>query len=142
MKVDRYLESGVQAPTPAPGWSIASLMPASRLYGANGMRFGADGRIYVAQAFGSQISALDPDSGELATVSPVGGSIVAPDDLDFDSRGVLYATEVFSERVSARMPNGEVRVVADHLPVANGIVVHRDRIFVDEFRVGGRVLEL
>ena len=142
MKVNRYLESGVQSPQLAPGWSLDALMAPSKLYGANGMRVGADGRIYIAQAFGSQISALDTTSCEMTTVSPVGGDIVAPDDLDFDSRGILYATEVFSERVSARMPDGSVRVVADNLPVANGITVHKDRVFVDEFRVGGRVLEL
>jgi sugar lactone lactonase YvrE len=142
MKTNRYLESGVAQPAVAPGWSIDRLLAPCKLYGANGMRFGADGRLYVAQAFGSQISALDPASGAITTVCATGSEIVAPDDIAFDSRGVMYATEVFSERVSARMPDGTVRVIADQLPVVNGISVHADRIFVDEFRVGGRVMEL
>ncbi|MGQ0618900.1 MAG: Vgb family protein [Panacagrimonas sp.] len=133
-------------PTPditvAAGWSLATVVPPSALYGANGMRFGPDGRLYVAQAFGSQISAIDTRSGGITTVSPVGGDIVAPDDLAFDSHGNLYATEVMSDRVSVRTTDGQVRVLNDGLPTANGITVHGDRIFVDEFRVGGRVLEL
>lgn len=129
-------------PTLEPGWALDHALTPSAMFGANGLRFGPNGHLYVAQAFGSQISEVDTTSGAVTTVSPVGGAIIAPDDLSFDSEGVLYATEVFNERVSARLPDGSTRVLADHLPVANGITVHQDRIFVDEFRVGGRVLEL
>src|SRR4051812_17382318 len=45
------------------GWSLERLTPPSRLYGANGLRTGADGRIYVAQVAGSQVSAIDVDTG-------------------------------------------------------------------------------
>jgi sugar lactone lactonase YvrE len=126
----------------ASGWRCVHLTPPSALYGANGMRFGPDGRLYVAQAFGSQISAIDPQTGDVSVISPIGGPIVAPDDLAFDSRGTLYATEVMSERVCARSPNGQVRVIADHVTGANGITIHQDRIFMDECRPGGRLFEL
>lgn len=126
----------------AAGWSAERLCPPSALFGANGIRFGPDGRLYVAQAFGSQISAVDPHSGDVLAVAPQGGPIIGPDDLAFDSRGTLYATEVMSARVSARTPSGEVRVVADGLPSANGITIFGDRIFIDEFRPGGRIFEL
>lgn len=36
------------AATLAEGWALERLTPPSRLYGANGMRAGKDGRIYVA----------------------------------------------------------------------------------------------
>jgi hypothetical protein len=72
----------------------------------------------------------------------MGSAVVARTILAFDSHGVLYITEVMSERVSARLPDGSLRVIADHVPVANGITTHGDRIFMDEFRPGGRVLEL
>lgn len=141
MMLNRYPETvaGVQL---APGWALENALAPSAMFGANGLRFGPDGQLYVAQAFGSQISAVDTASRQVTTVSPVGSDIVAPDDIAFDSDGVLYATEVFNERVSARTPDGHTRVLADHVPVANGITVHHDRIFIDEFRVGGRVLEL
>ena len=70
----------------AAGWRCTQLTPPSALFGANGMRIGPDGRLYVAQAFGSQISAIDLDSGAVSVISPQGGPIVGPDDLAFDSR--------------------------------------------------------
>lgn len=126
----------------AAGWTLSTVLAPSALYGANGMKIGPDGQLYVAQAFGSQLSALDPDSGAVRTVIPVGSAVVAPDDLAFDSHGVMYITEVMSERVSARMPDGSLRVIADNVPVANGITSHGDRIFMDEMRPDGRLLEL
>lgn len=90
----RYSTATGTAPQAAAGWQLTHLSPPSGLFGANGMQFGPDGRLYVVQAFGSQVSALDTGSGACQTVSPVGGPIVAPDDIAFDSRGVMYVTEV------------------------------------------------
>ncbi len=112
------------------------------LIGANGMRAGPDQRLYVAQAFGNQISAVDLQTGLVGIVSPADGMIVAPDDLAFDSHGELFVTEVMSARVTAIAPNGTIRVIASDVPVANGITVHADRIFMSEFRPDGRILEL
>ena len=77
------------SPTLAEGWRVERLTPPSRLFGANGLRAGPDGRIYIAQVTGSQISALDVGSGRLETVSPKGGDIIAPDDVAFGPRGDL-----------------------------------------------------
>lgn len=101
-----------------------------------------DGRIYVAQVTGSQISALDLATGVVDTVSAKGGDIVAPDDVAFGADGTLYATEVMDGRVSARDTAGRTRVLRDDLPCANGITVHRGRLFVGECRDGGRLMEL
>ena len=38
--------------------------------------------------------------------------------------------------VEMQPTSGEVRVLADELPSANGITVHHDRVFVDEHRRG------
>ena len=129
-------------PTTADGWCVEHLTAPSRLFGANGLRTGPDGRVYVAQVTGSQISALDLGSGQVDTVSPKGGDIIAPDDIAFDSSGNLYATEVMDGRVSVREAAGRTRVLRDDLPCANGIAVHRDRLFVNECRDGGRLMEL
>jgi sugar lactone lactonase YvrE len=91
---------------------------------------------------GSQISALDVDTGEMEIVSAKGGDIIAPDDLAFDSAGNLYATEYYDGRVSVRDTSGCVRVIRDDLPAANGITVHNGRLFVNECRDGGRLMEL
>jgi sugar lactone lactonase YvrE len=135
----RYL--GVPTPSPAEGWRLDRLTPPSRLFGANGLRTGPDGRVYVAQVTGSQISALDVGTGLTETVSPKGGDIIAPDDVAFDPRGNLYATEVMDGRVSVLDTAGRARVLRDDVPSANGITVHRGRLFVGECREGGRLLE-
>jgi sugar lactone lactonase YvrE len=112
------------------------------LFGANGLRTGPDGRVYVAQVTGSQISALDLGTGRVDTVSAKGGDIIAPDDVAFDGSGNLYATEVMDGRVSVRDAGGRTRVLRDDLPCANGITVHQDRLFIGECREGGRLMEL
>lgn len=126
----------------ATGWTVRSLTPPSALFGANGIRLGPDGRLYVAEAFGNRISAIDIESRLISTVCEVGNPIVAPDDMAFDSHGIMYVPDVMSARVCARMPNGEIRVVAPDMPCANGITVHQDRVFMDECRPGGRLAEI
>ncbi len=126
----------------AEGWRLDRVTAPSRLFGANGLRAGPDGRIYIAQVTGSQISALDHHTGDLGVVSPKGGDIVAPDDVAFDASGNLYATEVMDGRVSVLDTAGEARVLRDDIPSANGITVHRGRLFIGECREGGRLLEL
>ena len=141
MTTDRL---GQTLPSPAalPGWSIETLVRPAALAGANGMRWGPDGQLYVAQAFGSQLSAVDVKTGSARVVSAADGKIVAPDDVAFDSHGNLFATEVMSARVSAIRPNGRIDVIAADVPVANGITVHNDRIFMSEFNPDGRIWEL
>ena len=126
----------------ADGWIQERITQPSRLFGANGVRTGADGRIYVAQVSGSQISAIDVETGAIEAISPMGGDIVGPDDLAFDPEGNLYATEITEGRVSVRAPNGTTRVLQGDMPVANPITFHEGRLIVGECRVGGRIMEL
>jgi sugar lactone lactonase YvrE len=127
---------------PAAGWSVERITPQSRLFGANGLRTGPDGRIYVAQVSGSQISAIDVNTGEIEAISPMGGDIVAPDDLVFDTEGNMYATEITEGRVSMRTPKGQTRVIQGDMPVANPITFYKGRLFAGECRPGGRIMEL
>jgi sugar lactone lactonase YvrE len=140
LQTGRY--AAADRPALAEGWSLERLTSPSRLFGANGLRTGPDGRIYVAQVTGSQISAIDLETGKLQTISPKGGEIVAPDDVAFDSRGNLYATEVMNARVGVLGVDGRTRVLRDDLPGANGITFYQGRLFIDECRIGGRLLEL
>ncbi len=133
--------AAAQVPEVAEGWRLDRVTAPSRLFGANGLRTGPDGRIYIAQVTGSQISALDVDTGTVETISAKGGDIIAPDDVAFDSRGNLVATEVMDGRVSLRDASGRTRVLRDDVPSANGITFHRDRLFIGECREGGRLME-
>ena len=140
LQTGRYTPAKTQSV--AEGWSLERLTPVSRLFGANGMSVGPDGRIYVAQVSGSQISAIDVDTGAVEAISPMGGDIVAPDDVVFDPHGNLYATEITEGRVSVREPNGRTRVLYGDLPVANPITFHQGRLIAGECRVGARIMEL
>ena len=135
----RYAGSPAQV---AGGWRLERLTPPSRLFGANGLTTGVDGRIYVAQVSGSQVSAIDVDSGAIETISAMGSDIVAPDDLVFDEQGNLYLTEITESRVCMRTPDGRVRVIQGDMPVANPITWHQGRLFAGECRIGARIMEL
>ena len=130
------------SPSPASGWALKRLTQPSRLFGANGVRTGPDGRIYVAQVSGSQISAIDVTSGAIETISAMGADIVAPDDLVFDDQGTLYATEITEGRVSARARNGTTRVIQGDMPCANPIAFHQGHLYAGECRIDGRIMEL
>jgi len=126
----------------AAGWSVQRVTPPSRLAGANGLRTGADGRIYVAQVAGSQVSAINVDTGEIEAIATKGGALTAPDDLAFDDEGNLYVTEITEGRVTMRAPNGTVKVIYNDLPVANPITYYQGRLIAGELRMGGRIVEL
>jgi sugar lactone lactonase YvrE len=128
--------------TVAEGWTLERLTAASRLFGANGIRTGPDGRVYVAQVSGSTISAIDVDTGAVEIIVGKGGDIVAPDDIVFDDLGNLYATEITEGRVTMLAPNGATRVIYGDIPVANPIAFHQGRLLAGECRVGGRIMEL
>lgn len=133
------------APSPATtaeGWALERLTQPSRLAGANGIRTGKDGRIYVAQVAGSQVSAVNPDTGEVETISAMGAGITGPDDLAFDDEGNLYCTEITENRVVMRAPNGKVTVLQEDVIVANPITYHQGHLIVGELRMGGRIMEL
>ena len=128
--------------TIAAGWKLERLTPPSRLSGANGIRTGKDGRIYVAQVAGNKVSAVNPDTGAIETISPAGGGIVGPDDLVFDDEGNLYCTEITEGRVSMMRPDGSYKVIEGNLPVANPITFHQGHLIAGELRMGGRIVEL
>ena len=129
------------AASAAPGWTIERLTPPSRLHGANGLRTGKDGRIYIASVAGSQISAIDVNTGAIEAFAPMGGPITAPDDLVFDEAGNLYVTEITENQVRVLRPDGSSDVIAD-LAVANPITYHQGRLIAGELRMGGRIMEL
>jgi sugar lactone lactonase YvrE len=130
------------APRCAPGWRATQLVGPSSLVSPNGIRWGPDNRLYIAQAFGSQISVLDIDSGDVEIVSDSGGGLGSPDDVAFDDHGNLFTTELMYDRVSVLDRNGSVETFASGISVANGLTVVGERVFVTEFIAGGRILEI
>ncbi|MFC8225930.1 hypothetical protein [Streptomyces sp. NPDC057287] len=122
--------------------SAERLNPANPLWGSNGIAFGPDGRLYVAEFLGGRISAVDLDGGDLDVVVPAGGPVRSPDDLAFGADGSMYIADLVPGRVWRRSPGGEYSLVSDEVKNPNGITCVGDRLFVNEMKPGGRLLEL
>ncbi|WP_405746123.1 SMP-30/gluconolactonase/LRE family protein [Streptomyces sp. NBC_01525] len=112
------------------------------LWGSNGIAFGPDGRLYVAQFLAGQISAVDPATGDVEVVVPMDGPVQSPDDLAFGADGSMYIADLVPGRVWRRSPQGVFSLVSDQVAVVNGITCVGDRLFVNEMRMNGRLLEL
>ena len=142
--LDRWQVYGGAPATVASGWSFAAVVQPARLWGANGIVYGANGELMVTQVFGSQVTAIDTASGGHRVYSPLGAGINAPDDGVFAADGTFFATEPMNATVSARNPDGTYRTLTDELPAINGITMDRarKRLFADEFRPGGSLWEL
>ncbi|MBK1789042.1 hypothetical protein JHE00_32330 [Prauserella sp. ASG 168] len=121
---------------------MTRLTPPSRLWGSNGVAFGPDGRLYVAQFLAGQISAVDVASGDVEVVVPADGPVASPDDLAFGPDGSMYITDLVPGRVWRRDPGGEYTLVSGDVALPNGIACAGERLFVNEMRMDGRVLEL
>ena len=118
------------------------LIPPTPLRGSNGITFGPDGRLYVAEYLAGRISAVDITTGAVAVVVAAGGPIESPDDLAFDVNGAMYVTDLAPGRVWRRGPAGEFTLIADGIRNPNGIACAGRRVFVDEMVPGGRLLEV
>ena len=139
-RYERYRSVDARA---ASGWSLQTLVQPAPLYGANGIRIGPDGRCWIAEFRGGSISAWDPESGRISLEVPLGGPIAGPDDLAFGADGSMYVTEFGEGRVDGLRSDGTYFVLVDDSPKANGITIGAGgRLFVDEFRAGGRLLEV
>ncbi|MFI2781227.1 hypothetical protein [Streptomyces sp. ALB3] len=118
------------------------LNPANPLWGSNGIAFGPDGRLYVAEFLGGRISAVDLAAGELDVVVPAGGPVRSPDDLAFGADGSMYIADLVPGRVWRRSVQGEYALVSEEVKNPNGITCVGDRLFVNEMKPDGRLLEL
>lgn len=139
---ERYFPD--QRPTVARGWQWTELVGPSRLFGANGMTLDSHGRLLVTQAFGSQVTTIDLASGRHDVLARPSMGVVGPDDGICAEDGTFFATEPFSGAVRRLGRDDVWQTVHDDIPGANGITMdhRRQRLFVDEFREGGRLLEL
>jgi sugar lactone lactonase YvrE len=76
------------------------------LSGANGAMFGPDGLLYVASVGGTEIAAIDSETGEIRRRYTQAQGVDGPDDLAFGPDGSLYWTSLFSGVVGRLSPDG------------------------------------
>ncbi len=141
MLASRFDGSGKVRPSSS-RWNLERLNGANQLWGSNGVAFGPDGRLYVAQFLAGQISAVEVATGQVEIVVPMDSPVQTPDDLAFGADGTMYIADIAPSRVWKRTTDGEYTLISDSVRQPNGITCVGDRLFVNEMRLGGRLFEL
>ncbi|WP_326809996.1 hypothetical protein OIE62_37810 [Streptomyces scopuliridis] len=142
VRPSRFDETGRRRAATSSRWAARRLNLPTPLWGSNGVAFGPDGRLYAAQFLAGQISAVDPTTGDVEVVVPMDGPIQSPDDLAFGPDGSMYIADLVPGRVWRRSPQGAYTLVSDQVKVPNGITCVGDRLFVNEMKMNGRLMEL
>lgn len=112
-------------------WKRDWLVPGGPFRGVHGMVIGADGMILVGSVMGQAIYRVDPDSGrtERVVAAPEGEA----DDLELAADGTLYYTGFMHGTLTARSPDGALRVLARDLPGMNSLALDpRGRLFATQ----------
>ena len=96
---------------------------------ANGIRFGRDGSMFVADYIGHTVWRIDPATRAL-TVHAHEAGMTQPNDLAIGADGTLYASDPDWKNNTGRVwhvaPDGKVTLAADAMGTANGIELSPD----------------
>jgi len=113
---------------PAAEWPRDWLVPGGPFRGIHGVAVGPDGQVWVGSVMGQAIYRVDPASGRVEAVVPAPEG--EADDLDFAADGTLYFTGFMHGTMTARDPDGRLRVLAKGLPGMNSLALDpRGRLF-------------
>ncbi|MBQ74585.1 MAG: hypothetical protein CMQ20_06110 [Gammaproteobacteria bacterium] len=111
--------------------------------GANGIHFSPDNLLYVASVMGSNITVINPETGEIIRQLGAAEGVVGPDDLAFNSDGDFYWTSILTGEVAGFTAGGERLVAAQLAPGVNPITFSDDgRLFVSQCFFGVNLYEL
>lgn len=115
----------------------------AQIAGANGMALGPDGMLYVASVLGSNITVLDPDSGDVQRVYGATEGVIGPDDVAFSSDGAWYWTSIMTGEVAGFTVAGDKVIAANLTAGVNPITFSDDdRLFVAQCFFGVNLYEV
>lgn len=128
------------APEARGEWSRDWLVPGGPFRGIHGLVVAPDGLIYVGSVMGQSVHRVDPATGRTEQLVPAPGGMA--DDLERADDGTLYFTGFMHGTLSARSPDGEVRVLARGLPGMNSLALDpRGRLFATQVFLGDALYE-
>ena len=111
--------------------------------GANGIHFSPDNHLYVASVMGSNITVINPETGEIIRQMGAAEGVIGPDDLAFNTDGDFYWTSILTGEVAGFTAGGERLVAAQLTPGVNPITFSDDgRLFVSQCFFGVNLYEL
>lgn len=122
---------------------IETIATGANIAGANGIHFGPDDNLYVASVVGSDITVLNPDTGEEIRRYTAADGVLGPDDVAFAADGSIYWTSILVGEVAGLRPDG-TKVVATQLPPGPNPITFSDdgRLFVSQCFLGTNLYEL
>lgn len=124
-------------------WKLTTVHLPARTFGSCGIQLDPRGRLWITELVGNQISSWDPTTDLLRIESGIDSAINTPDDVAFDSAGTAYVTTMHQGNVMGIRQDGSVFTVAEERPENNGVTVGPSgRIFVDQMRPGGQLVEI
>lgn len=123
--------------------SLEQISKGANFAGTNGIHFGPDGLLYVTSVFGSDLTVIDPESGERVYHFTAADGVIGPDDVAFASDGSYYWTSILTGEVAGFDPDGNKIIAAQLSPGVNPITFSQDdRLFVSQCFLGTNVYEL
>ena len=122
---------------------LETIATGANIAGANGIHFGPDGLLYITSVIGSDLTVIDPVSGDEIKRFTAADGVIGPDDVAFASDGSFYWTSILTGEVAGFTPEGEKIVAAQLPPGANPITFSNDdRLFVSQCFLGTNLYEL
>lgn len=130
-------------PAPAAVPQVERIATGAALAGANGMHFGPDGLLYIGSVFGSELVAIDPDSGEIKKRLGPADGVYGPDDVAFAPDGSYFWTTILTGEVAGFNAAGERIVAATLAPGVNPLTFSdTGRLFVAQCFFGTGLYEV
>jgi sugar lactone lactonase YvrE len=137
----RGVEQHASSSTGTPQYAVEAFIPGSAMHGVHGLAFDSKGELYGASLTGYSIYRIDRETGAVTT--EVGPHLGSSDDLAFGPDGMLAWTAGAYSAIHARMPDGEIRTLADELPGVNSINFSPDgRLFATRIFGGDHLYEI
>jgi sugar lactone lactonase YvrE len=134
---------GARAQNAALPGKVETIATGAKISGANGISFGPDGLLYVTSVVGSEMLAMDPETGAVKKRWTPAEGVTGPDDVAFAPDGSYFWTSIMTGEVAGFRPDGKRIVAGKVTPGVNPLTFSDDgRLFVAECFFDDKLYEM